>query len=183
MIGIRDVDTVAVREIGVEPKGWRLMSVKRRFRLLALATIALVFTGCGMFNLGRWKGIERAAADEQYYLVKDMFLTAGSAYHPKEAFDHNMNESINLFFIPKNEPNTYVAESIWYDPDGQEFRKIRTTYDLQRETKKGDERKSTGTTRVQTISTKDLYDHKPGLWKVALYLDHRLVRRLTFSVR
>ncbi len=183
MIGIPEADGGDVREINVESDSWRLMFVNRRCHLLALAAAALLFTGCGMFNLGRWKGIETAAADEKYYLVKDMFLTAGSAYAPKEAFDHNMNESINLFFIPKSEPNTYVAESIWYDPNGQEFRKIRKTYDLQQETRRGDERKSTGTTRVQTISTKELYDHKPGLWKVALFLDNRLVRRLTFSVR
>ncbi len=159
------------------------MSLKGLFHLLVLTAILLLVGGCGMFNLGKWKGIEKASADEKYYLVKDIFLTAGSAYNRKDAFDHNMNESVNLFFTPKMEQNTYVAESIWYDPNGDEFRKIRTTYDAQKESKKGDDRQASGSTRVHSIPTKELYDHKPGVWKVELYLEKDLVRRLTFSVR
>jgi hypothetical protein len=166
-----------------KPGSMQLMSLKVLFRLLVLASTVLVLAGCGMFNMGKWKGIERADADEKYYLVKDAFLTAGSAYNRKEAFDHNMNESVNLIFTPKMEQNTYVTESVWIDPNGEEFRKIRLTYDAQKETKKGDERNPGGSTRVHTMSTKDLYDHKPGIWKVALYIEKDLVRRLTFSLR
>jgi len=166
-----------------EPESRQLRVLKGLSRLLALTATLIAVTGCGMFNLGKWKGIEKTSAEEKYYIVKEAFLTAGSAYHPKEAFDHNMNESVNLFFTPKLEKNTYVAESIWYDPTGQEFRKIRTTYDAQKESKKGDERQKTGTTRVHSMPTKELYDHKPGLWKVALYIEQDLVRRLTFSLR
>ena len=155
----------------------------RGLQYLALATTLLLFTGCGMFNLGKWKGIERTGADEKFYLLKDVFLTGGSAYNPKEAFDHTMNDSVNLFFTPRMEPNVYVAESVWYDPNGQEYRKIRTTYDVQAERKKGDERSKAPTTRVHSMSTKELYEHKPGLWKVALYIEKDLVRRLTFSLR
>jgi len=28
-----------------------------------------------------------------------------------------------------------------------------------------------------------LFNHKPGLWKVVLYLDGELARRMTFTVR
>ena len=161
----------------------KLMSLKGLFYLLVLASTLLLLAGCGMFNLGKWKGIEKSSADEKYYLVKDAFLTAGSAYNRKETFDHNMNESVNLFFMPKMEQNTYVAESIWYDPNGEEFRKIRTTYDAQKESKKGDDRQASGSTRVHTMSTKELYDRKPGLWKVELYIEKDLVRRLPFSLR
>lgn len=161
----------------------KLMSMKGLFHLLVLTSILLLLAGCGMFNMGKWKGIEKTDADEKYYLVKDIFLTAGSAFNRKETFDHNMNESVNLFFTPKMEPNTYVTESIWYDPNGEEFRKIRATYDAQKESNKGDDRQASGSTRVHTMATKELYDHKPGLWKVALYIEKDLVRRLTFSVR
>jgi len=149
----------------------------------ALAATLVWLGGCGAINVGKWKGIERTGSDEEYYLAKDIFLTAGSAFSQRNSFDHNMHESINVFFIPRNETNTYVVETIWYDPAGQEFRKIRTTYDRQRETAKGDERTATGTTRVHSIPTKDLFEHKPGAWKVALYLDGRLVRKLDFTVR
>ena len=94
-----------------------------------------------------------------------------------------MNETVNLVFIPKLEKNTYTAESIWYDPNGEEFRKIRTTYDAQSESKKGEDRQASGSTRVHTMPTKELFEHKPGLWKVALYIENDLVRRLTFSLR
>jgi hypothetical protein len=92
-------------------------------------------------------------------------------------------DTVNLYFIPKNEKNVYKAESVWFDPMGQEYRTIRQTYDLQQETKKGDDRQKGGSTRVHTMTTRELYNHKPGLWKVALYLDDQLVRRLSFTVR
>lgn len=169
---------------------------RRGFRSVREATVArmaflwtivvlmgLCISGCGLVNLGKWKGIERTAKDEEYYLVKNVSLTAGSMGSPKESFDHAMHESVNLFFTPRTEPNVYTAESIWYDPAGIEFRTVRQTYDKQKEAKKGDERASEGTTRLHTVSTKELYQHKPGLWTVALQIDGKLARRLHFSVR
>lgn len=140
-------------------------------------------SGCGVINPGKWKGIEKSAKDEKYYLVKDVFLTAGSAYLSKQTFDRNMNDSVNLFFTPISEKNHYVTETIWFDPNDHEFRTIRMTHDVQAESKQDFQRKKSGTPRVHTISTKELYDHKPGLWKVALYIDGELARRLTFTVR
>jgi len=183
MIRIREMHGKSIRTEAGKQGSLQLMSLKGSFYLLVLAGALLLLAGCGMFNLGKWKGIENAGADEKYYLVKDAFLTGGSAYNRRETFDHNMHESVNLFFTPKMEPNTYITESIWYDPNGAEFRKIRMTYDRQKESKKGDERQASGSTRVHTVATKELYDHKPGLWKVELFLEKDLVRRLPFSIR
>ena len=154
------------------------------FFCLALIGVVIFTGGCGAISVGKWRGIERAAPDEAYYLVNDVFLTASSASSARETFDHNMNESVNLYFVPKYEKPTYIAESVWQDPDGQEYRTIRTTYDKAREQKKGDERRQgISTPRMHTISTKELYEHKPGMWKVALYLEKQLVRRLNFLIR
>jgi hypothetical protein len=153
--------------------------------LCMVVILILMFTGgCGALNVGRWRGIERAAPDEAYYLVNDVFLTASSASSPREIFDHNLNESVHLYFVPKDEKPTYVAESVWQDPGGQEFRTIRTTYDKAREEKRGIERKARGgNARIHSVPTKELYEHKPGMWKVALYLEKQLVRRLSFLVK
>lgn len=151
--------------------------------LMVLFLATSFISSCGAINPGKWKGVERSARDEKYYLVKDVFLTAGSAFTSKEIFDHNMNESINLFFTPTNEKNHYVTESTWIDPSDVEYRTIRMTHDVSEESKKDMERKKGGTPRVHTISTQELYKHKPGLWKVALYIDGELARRLTFTVR
>jgi hypothetical protein len=183
MIMTGEVNDRAIRKGAAKQRSLHLIPLKGLFRLLAVAIILFLLTSCGMFNLGKWKGIEKTAADEKYYLVKDAFLSAGSTYNRRDNFDHNLNESVNLYFIPATEPNTYVAESIWYDPNGEEFKTIRKTYDVQAETKKGDERQKSGTTRVHTVATKELFDHKPGVWKVVLYLGNDLVRRLTFSLR
>jgi hypothetical protein len=156
---------------------------RRVLARMAVILMGVTIAGCGAINLGKWKGIETAGKDEEYYLLKTVSLTSGASHSPKEAFDHTMHDSVNLFFVPRNEPNTYTAESIWYDPSGIEYRTIRQTYDRQRESKKGDEREATGTTRVQSIPVADLYKHKKGLWSVALYLDGKLARRLSFSVR
>ncbi len=152
--------------------------------LFFVAVIGIViFTGgCGAVSVGKWRGIERAAPDEAYYLVNDVFLTASSVSSPREIFDHNLNESVHLYFVPKDEKPTYVAESVWQDPDGQEYRTIRRTYDKAREQKQGEERRRS-TPRIHTISTKELYEHKPGTWKVSLYLEKQLVRRLNFLVK
>ena len=153
--------------------------------LCMVVIIILMFTGgCGAINIGKWRGIERTPPDEAYYLVSDVFLTASSASSPREIFDHNLNESVHLYFVPKDEKPTYVAESVWQDPDGQEYRTIRTTYDKAREERQGIDRKQrVSTPRIHTLSTKELYEHKPGVWKVALYLEKQLVRRLSFLVR
>lgn len=148
-----------------------------------LAIVLLANVGCGVINPGKWKGIEATAKDEKYYLVKDVFLTAGSAYVSKEVFDHNMNETVNLVFTPVNEKNHYVTETVWIDPVDQEFRTVRMTHDVQAEGKRDQQRKKAGTPRVHSISTGELFNRKPGLWKVALYVDGELARRLTFSVR
>ncbi len=151
--------------------------------VLATLLVSCCAAGCGVINPGKWKGIERTARDEKYYLVKDVFLTAGSAYTSKEIFDHNMNEAINLFFTSVNEKNHYVTETVWTDPSDQEYRKIRMTHDIQAEGKKDMQRQRAGTPRVHSISTRELFDHKPGLWRVSLYIDGELARRLTFTVR
>ncbi|MBI4961921.1 MAG: hypothetical protein HY913_01455 [Desulfomonile tiedjei] len=152
--------------------------------LWALMSVAFLWlAGCDAINVGKWQPMVRTDSGEAYWLAKDVFLSAGSAANQRDAFDHNLHESVNLFFIPRNETNTYVAETIWYDPAGLEYRTIRATYDRQRESAKGDERDKSGTTRVHSMPTKELYEHKPGLWKAALKLDNELVRKLDFTVR
>jgi hypothetical protein len=151
--------------------------------VLALLVVQVLLTGCTWLNLGKWRGIESVPADEHYYLLKDVFLTASSAFNPKEVFDHNMNETVNLMFSPKNEKNSYVAESIWYDPSGNEYKTIRITYDKKREQREGVERTGSSTSRIHTMPTRDLFNHKPGMWKVALKLDGELARRLNFTIR
>lgn len=159
--------------------------IRLRLVLVCMVLVAVIPTlaGCGAINPGKWKGIERTSNDENFYLVKDIFLTSGSSANPRETFDHKMHETVNLFFHPKDEKNSYVAESRWQDPLGIEYRAIRTTYDKQEETKRGVERPKGGATRIHSIPTAELYAHKPGMWKVALYLDGKLVRRLSFAVR
>jgi hypothetical protein len=154
-----------------------------RLLLGAVFIPMILLCGCGAINIGKWKGIEKTAADEKYYLVKEAFLTPGTAYGPKESFDHALNDVVNLCFKPNNEKNHYVAESRWFDPSGQEYRTIRQTYDLREENKKDQERPKGGSTRTHTLTTKELVDHKPGMWKVALYMDDQLVRRLNFFIR
>jgi len=149
---------------------------------MALCCCVVFLEGCGAINLGRYRGIEKTPRGEQFYLAKEIFLTAGSSLIRKESFDHAVNDTVSLVFIPRNERNHYVAETIWYDPAELEYRKIRKTYDKLKEEKRGEDRKSAGSTRIHSIPTKELYDHKPGLWKVALYLEGNLVRTLTFSV-
>ncbi len=150
---------------------------------ISVCLIFFTLQGCGVINPGKWKGIEKTSSDEEYYLVKDVFLSPGSAYAAKDSFDHHVNESVNLFFVPRNETNQYTAETIWFDPSDQEFRKIRQTYDTKSESKRGINRDSKGTTRVHSMPTAQLFNHKPGLWKVQLYLDGKLARRIMFTVR
>jgi len=155
-----------------------------RIRCFVLLFMTAFFAyGCGVINPGKWKGIEFAGSGEQYYLLKDIFLTAGSSAHPKDHFDHTMDDAVNLVFIPKNETNEYTTESRWYDPNDQEYRKMRQHYSVRAEGREGFERKKGGTPRVHTMSAKELADHKTGIWKVALYLDGKLARKMSFSVR
>jgi len=165
-------------------KGSRPVCSNLRFLWVAVLFTFALAAGCGALSLGKFKGIEKTSADEKYYLLKSAELTAGSAALPKTTFDHNMNESVNLLFTVKGEKNYYVAESVWFDPLGQEFRTVRRTYDIQQEGKKeATPRAFEGTPRVHTVPVKELFDHKPGVWKVALYIDGELARRLEFSVR
>jgi hypothetical protein len=167
--------------------GRRRTDIRRSlgFAGAVLLVLILLASGCSAINPGKWKGIVKTAPDEKYYLVDNVFLTSGSSAYPKTAFDHNMNDVVNLFFAAKNEKNHYVAETKWIDPTGEEYRTIRTTHDVQQESKKSMDQRhiSKGTTRVHTVTTKELYDRKPGLWKVVLYLDGELARRLEFTVR
>lgn len=151
-------------------------------RASLIVTFLLAF-GCGAINAGKWLGVQKSDPDVKYYLVKDTVLTPGSSYLSKEFFDHNMNEVINLLFTVVNEKNHYVAESRWIDPIGVEFRTIRTTHDRQQEGKQDIDRRATGTTRMHSIFTKPLFDHKPGQWKVELFIDGELARRMPFTVR
>jgi hypothetical protein len=150
---------------------------------IILPGLALLCHACGAVNLGKWRGVEVTPTGEKFYLVKDVFLTGGSVYNRKELFDHTINDVVSLYFTPKDERNRYVAESIWYDPMGVEFRTIRQTYDVKEENKSGEERAKSGTTRIHSMSTEEMAKHKPGMWKVALFLDGELVRRLSFTVR
>ncbi len=61
------------------------------------------FTGCGAVSLGKYKGIERTASDEAFYLLKEFHLSAGSSQTQKENFDHLTNEAVNLVFMLRNE--------------------------------------------------------------------------------
>jgi hypothetical protein len=149
---------------------------------ILLFSCAMLMQGCGLINPGKFKWIEKTGRGEEFYLVKDIFMTPGSSNIRKESFDHVINETVNLVFIPREEKNHYIAESIWYDPSENEFRTVRATYDKQQENKTGFERVKGGTPRIHTMPTKELYNHKPGLWKVALYLEGKLVRTLRFTV-
>jgi hypothetical protein len=153
------------------------------FLLISIISISLSLAGCGVLNLGEWKGIETSDPDEKYYLVKDAFLTASSAAMRRDDFDHTLQPVINLVFIPANEPGHYVTKSIWYAPDGSEFDVIRQTHDRRQEANAGEQRKKEGTTRIHTISTQDLWEKGEGLWKVELYIDDELAKRIEFTVQ
>ena len=156
---------------------------KMKYLCMVLFVLTLLSGGCGAINIGKWRGIEHADPDEAYYLVNDVFLTATSAMNPREVFDHNLNEAVHLYFTARDEKPTYVVKSVWQDPDGQEYRTIRTTYDKAREEKKGDQRSRKSTPRIHSMPLQELYAHKPGMWKVSLYIEDQLARRLTFLVK
>ncbi|MEW6349223.1 MAG: hypothetical protein AB1646_09185 [Thermodesulfobacteriota bacterium] len=147
-----------------------------------MCTAVLMLSGCSMLGLGKFKWIEWTSSGEKYYLLKNCFLAAGNSLSPRQSFDHNMYENVSFCFVPANEKNHYVSKTLWYDPSGLEFRAIRQTHDKQQETKRGSERTPQGTTRIHSLPLKELYEHKRGLWKVELYLDDVLARRLPFTV-
>lgn len=141
----------------------------------------LLLTGSGGVGLRKHEGIERTGSDEAFYLVKEFHLSSRSLQTSKKTFDHLRDETINLVFVPRT--SVHITEGRWYDPDEQEFRIIRHVYDRSEETKKAIERPKGGATRVHSIPTKELYDHKPGLWKVVLYIDNQLAGTQTFFVK
>jgi hypothetical protein len=148
-----------------------------------LALVVLLVAGCGAFSFGKLKWIEKTDSDEKFYLLKQAYLSGGSP-QPRTSFDHTILDTVYLIFVPANEKGHYVTKSVWYDPSGAEFRTIRETHDRQEETSRGEERnEKKGTTRMHSISLLDLYHHMPGRWKVKLYIDSDLARKLDFSVR
>lgn len=184
--------TVSSDMASKQPLEWRLFELCRRIGILPACCIVLccilLLAGCGALNLGKLRGrygIERTSPIEKYWLVKEIHLSSGSSSLSRSVFDHNLNPEIALWFTLANETNKYVAESRWLDPAGEELRTIQTTYDIQQEGKKSvDPRnRQQGTPRVHAISTQELYVHKPGLWKVSLYIDGELARTLEFSVK
>ncbi len=149
---------------------------------IVLLSVSACLCSCQAFGLGKFKGLERTDADEKYYLIKSIFLSGGATLTPRSGFDHNMHDVVCMFFIPSREKGHYVSKTVWYDPMGQEFRTIRQTHDKQEESKSGVERKADGTMRSHCMPVKRLYDHKKGRWKVELYIDDDLARRMTFTV-
>jgi ankyrin repeat protein/uncharacterized protein YecT (DUF1311 family) len=143
-------------------------------------------------NLGAVFGISSAfamaaeeksdAAVEKPGLLKEFHLSSGSLQTPKENFDCVTDKTINLVFAPRNDKPVYTAESRWHDPDDREFRVIRRAYDRLKETKQAIEIPKASPTRVHSIPTKKLYNHKPGRWTAALYIDNQLAGRQTFMV-
>jgi hypothetical protein len=127
--------------------------------------------------------LERTDSDENFYLVKDATLTAGSAAHPRREFDHNLQEAVVLLFTPTHDKNQYVSKTIWYDPAGVEYRTNRQTHSKRQDEEQGLPSKKGGVTRLHVMPLKELWEHKAGVWKVELYIDDVLARRISFSVR
>jgi hypothetical protein len=146
-------------------------------------TLILTVYGCSALNLGELLWPKWPKPGIKHWLVKDAKLTGGSSSAQRDDFDHMMFRSVNVIFVPKNEKNHYVSKITWYDPSGTEFRTIRQTHDIQQETSVGEERTPEGSTRVHSLRSKDLYDHKPGRWKVELFLDDELALRFEFTIR
>ena len=158
-------------------------ALKRAFCVLIVCSVVSSSLGCGIINVGKWQGIVRTDPDEAYYLVKSAILTAGSAAHPRKHFDHYLQDSVHLIFTPARERRHYISKTIWYDPSGEEYKTMRQTHDRKKEEDQGIDRKPGAVAREYSMSLHELWKHKPGLWKVELYLDNELARRLAFSVR
>ncbi|MFZ5865920.1 MAG: hypothetical protein ACOYXY_08580 [Thermodesulfobacteriota bacterium] len=157
-------------------------SFRGLWRIPTTLFLAGLLAGCGYFTLGKYKGIEWTPKDEAYYLLKDVLVSAGSSLQPRKSFDHTMQDSVVVSFLAKDEKFHYVTKTIWKDPSGLEYHVIRQTHTLQDEKQEGAERPKEGIRRIHSMSTKDLFAHKPGLWTVEIYIDDKLARRLTFSV-
>jgi hypothetical protein len=153
------------------------------YRYALLIMSIMLITSCKTFLPNPIHLIVQTYSDEQYWLVKNVVLSAGTLTRPKKDFDHTIQDAVVLTFVPTQEPNKYESKTVWKDPSNVKFRTIRQTHDVQVEAKKAEFREPKGTPRVHSMPTKVLYDHKPGLWTVELYLDNRLARRLTFTVR
>lgn len=157
-----------------------------RDRVLLAAPIAmlaiLVVLPAGCKLLRPMMPVERDH-DVEHHLLKKIGLTSYSSAYPRKVFDHDLDEEVNLTFVPDNEKNDYVSRTVWFDPLGEEFRTIRQSYKKVRETLDTLERPKGGSTRTHTMSVKEMWEHRPGMWTVELYLDDRLARRLTFNVR
>jgi hypothetical protein len=150
-----------------------------RYKLIALTgIILLIFNTSSVSAMAAEKRCE--AAGKKSGLLKEFHLSPASLQTSKKKFDHHADETVNLVFVPRK--SVHIAESRWCDPSDQEFRIIRHVYDRSKEAKKAIERPKDGITRVHSMPTKELYDHKPGLWKVALYIDNQLAGRQTFLV-
>ncbi len=166
---------------------------KRFVRTALVMSWLIILSGCGAmkldtlkkaFNLGKFKGIESTAPDEAYYLLTDIFFTGGSSYNRREDFDHTLQDAVSLVFKPANEKGHYVTKSVWYDPSGVEYRTMRQTHDKQEEQKRGETRaEKGGTNRMHTLTTQELYEQGPGRWKVELFIDDKLARRMELSIR
>lgn len=171
--------------VGSAMKPRRVTPRKMSFFLAIVAVLPLIaFCGCSqVLGIGKFKGIEKTAADEHYYLVKSPFLSGGSQAHPREDFDHKLQDNVVLSFTVPNEKHYYVTKSKWLDPSGHEFRTIRQTHDKKKENDQAEDRPKGGSRRFHSIPTKTLADHKTGLWTVELFIDDQLARRLTFTVR
>jgi len=160
-----------------------MVSAKRAaFWLLTCGIVATCALGCQALGLGQFKGIERTGSDENYWMLTKIALTAGSTAHARANFDHTMQDVVNVIFVPANEKNNYVSKTVWFDPSGQEFRTLQQTHVLREEQDKAHDRPKGGAQRVHSMPLKALYQHKPGLWKVEVYIDDKLARRLTFNV-
>jgi hypothetical protein len=151
-------------------------------RISAVLLLGSFLAGCGYFTLGKYRGIEWTPKDEKYYLLKDVQVSTGSSLQPRKSFDHTMQDSVVVSFVAKDEKFHYVTKTIWKDPSGLEYHVIRQTHKLADEKEQGAERPKEGIRRIHSMSTQDLFAHKPGLWTVEIYIDDDLARRLTFSV-
>lgn len=158
-------------------------SSRSPMRIGAVLLMMLAFAGCGVINVGKFKGVERTDSDEQYYLVKETRLLSSSSARPKDHFDHSLDDTVNLMFVPANEKNQYISKTIWYDPSGQEYRTIRQSHDKAKENPEALQGPKRGTSRIHTMPLLPMWKHKPGMWTVELYLDGQLARRLEFHVR
>ncbi|MEW6349222.1 MAG: hypothetical protein AB1646_09180 [Thermodesulfobacteriota bacterium] len=164
-----------------------MYSVRSRWWILGLAVSAAtaLMAGCSIPRLPTPHPsslIEETDPDEQPRLVKDFFLSSGSIWNHKKTFRKDMEDVVVLYFVPSNEPPRYVSKTVWYDPMDIEYSAKRQTHDLQEESKTGEQRDPKGTRRSHSVSVRALHDHKPGLWKVELFLDDVLARRKRFSV-